>query len=62
MRAFQKLCTTERVPCGRKGREDHIAGGRVIECKNRWSCRYQMDLTEVPERVRQERLQAALIS
>ena len=53
-----KLCLSRKVVCGRKGRRPHpVSGGTVIACRNTWGCRYQMDLTNVPEKDRQPRLQ-----
>ncbi len=57
MKASGKVCLSTTVICGRKGRSRCIPGGKVTECRNRWGCRYQVDLTSLPERVFQERLQ-----
>lgn len=56
-----KACLAGKVPCGRKGAVRNLPGCIVTPCRNRWGCRYQVDLTDVPMRDRAIKLRAITI-
>lgn len=51
MLVSKKVCLLTHVPCGKRGRPRQEPNSHhvIIPCRNVWGCRFQLDLSHVPQ-------------